>query len=137
MLLSVNLDTELHLYTVVFKQFHNYFPGKATHTIYSIMSYDTLSFLLDRANIEDVIRRLVCDPLPILEDWLTIHKMIYVDEHNFDGLISEVFHEEVLADYSLIFNKPPEKQSASAQTAEWRILVEQLDTSQHMASYDI
>lgn len=59
---------------------------------------------------------------------------MHVDERNFDALTAEVFNDEVTADYSLIFDKPAEKLSASAQTVEWRKLVEQLDTSQHAIS---
>lgn len=56
---------------------------------------------------------------------------MFVDEKNFDALISDVLDDELSIDYSKIFTKPLGKISAQAQVEEWKKLVDQLDASQH------
>ncbi|KAK2772968.1 hypothetical protein FQN52_004802 [Onygenales sp. PD_12] len=82
-------------------------------------SYQATDFLLDRANIHDVLVKM----------------SLYVDTKEWDKMIKEVLSpDELVIDYTSFFGGEPQKLTAEEITGQWRALLGSMDASQHVPS---
>lgn len=85
-----------------------------------MVNYDATAYLLDRANIQDTITRMGA----------------YVDQHNWAGLITDVFAEELSVDYTeLMPDRAPYKITGAKQAEQWEGMLKTMDKSQHAIRY--
>ncbi|KAK2807526.1 hypothetical protein FQN50_005394 [Emmonsiellopsis sp. PD_5] len=82
--------------------------------------YQATDFLIDRANIHDVLVKM----------------SLYVDTKEWDKMIKEVLLSpgELVIDYTSLFGGEPQKLTAEEITGQWRGLMGLLDASQHVPS---
>ncbi|KAL1755553.1 hypothetical protein FB107DRAFT_248787 [Schizophyllum commune] len=79
------------------------------------MPYDATQWLVDRANIHDIVIAL----------------MLYVDTRQFDKIASDVLAEEVFVDYTSLLGGEPYAISNTEQAKWWEGMLTKLHALQH------
>ncbi|KAI1855587.1 hypothetical protein JX265_005990 [Neoarthrinium moseri] len=79
-------------------------------------SYDIQTYLLDRANVEDVL----------------LKQVLFYDHRDEKGLKDEVYAPECIIDYTVMFGGEPLKTTNEEWAAEAIKIVKTLDASQHV-----
>ncbi|KAL1742143.1 hypothetical protein HDZ31DRAFT_43892 [Schizophyllum fasciatum] len=77
--------------------------------------YDATQWLVDRANIHDVI----------------ISMMLFVDTRQFDRVATEVLAEQLSVDYTSLLGGEPYTITNVAQAEMWKGMLERLEATQH------
>lgn len=110
------------------------------------MSYTPLQYLLDRANIHDVVTQMVPSPptlpsLPLFPSSLNYSsnhsnptQSLSVDLKSWPHLIHSIFAAELTVDYTSVFGGAPEKISSADLAKRWEGMVGGLDGSQHITT---
>lgn len=106
--------------------------------------YDIQTYLLDRANIHDVVTKMVHIRLFLSLTILLLRgrircankqeQYLYPDMSKFSQVGKEVFAETVVVDYTAMFGGEPVEISGEDQARKWERQLGGLDAWQHVTS---